>query len=269
MYVLHDINLEFENLKAQIDYLIITSAKIYFIECKNLIGNISVNSRGEFTREYYYKDKIIKEGMYSPITQAERHVEIFKKIWCNRHNRFIDKVRYKNMDMWYVPLVVMTNEKNILNIKSAPKEIKSKIVRSDNLVKLLKDDIRNTDVDFLWNKEDMKECAFNCMNYYNKDIERDYEQELIDWIKENQKEKKSKIESNSITKVQNLDIKAVLDLRKKLIDFRKEKSKSMNIPAYYIFNNEELDKILKIMPKNIEELQKSKILSSIKLKTWK
>lgn len=36
MYVLHDVNLEFKNLKAQIDYIIITPAKVYFVECKIL-----------------------------------------------------------------------------------------------------------------------------------------------------------------------------------------------------------------------------------------
>ncbi len=48
MYVLHDINLEYEELKAQIDYIVITPAYVYFIECKNLIGNITINNRGEF-----------------------------------------------------------------------------------------------------------------------------------------------------------------------------------------------------------------------------
>lgn len=269
MYVLHDINLEFENLKAQIDYIIITPAKVYFVECKNLTGNISVNSKGEFTREYYYKGRTIKEGIYSPLTQAERHIEIFKKIWSSNNKGFLNKIKYNNMDKWYVPLVVMANAKNILNIKYAPKEIKSKIVKPDNLVKLLKEDINKTEAEYLWSKEDMKECAFSIMSNYNSEIERDYEQELINWIKGSQKNLKSKkyeTELNQEIKVYNVDIDAVLDIRKKLIEFRKEKSKSMNVPAYYIFTNEELDKILKLMPIDIEELQKAKILSPVKLK---
>ena len=39
----------------------------------------------------------------------------------------------------------------------------------------------------------------------------------------------------------------------------------MNIPAYYVFTNEELDKIVELNPKTIEEL--SSILNSIKTKT--
>lgn len=166
MYVLRDINLEFENLKAQIDYIVITPAKVYFIECKNLIGNILVNSKGEFFREYYYKGKRIKEGIYSPLTQAERHVEVFKKIWWNNNKNkgLLKKFQYSKMDNWYVPLVVMANSKNVLNIRYAPNEIKRKVIKSDNLVRLLKNDIAKTEKECLWNKQDMKEAAFSMMN---------------------------------------------------------------------------------------------------------
>ena len=48
--------------------------------------------------------------------------------------------------------------------------------------------------------------------------------------------------------------------------FRKERSKFMNIPAYYVFNDEEMNNLLSIMPKTIDELRKRKILSDIKIK---
>ena len=56
------------------------------------------------------------------------------------------------------------------------------------------------------------------------------------------------------------------DLRKELIEFRKEKAKSMNVPAYYIFNNEELDMLIRLKPKSVDELKKNKVLSRIKIK---
>ena len=37
MFVLHDINIEYKDLKAQIDYIVVTKFCVYFIECKNLI----------------------------------------------------------------------------------------------------------------------------------------------------------------------------------------------------------------------------------------
>jgi len=62
MYVLHDIYMVDHDLSAQIDYIIITPSMVYFIECKNLIGTIMIDSMGNFTREYNYNEKIIKEG---------------------------------------------------------------------------------------------------------------------------------------------------------------------------------------------------------------
>ena len=61
MYVLHDVNIEYQDLKAQIDYIIITPAYSYYIECKNLIGNVIIDSNGNFSREYFIGKKKINE----------------------------------------------------------------------------------------------------------------------------------------------------------------------------------------------------------------
>jgi hypothetical protein len=76
MFVLHDIYLEFEELTAQIDFLIITRKLTYVIECKNLYGNITINNSGDFIRTIGTR----KEGIYSPITQLNRHIELIKQI---------------------------------------------------------------------------------------------------------------------------------------------------------------------------------------------
>ena len=57
------------------------------------------------------------------------------------------------------------------------------------------------------------------------------------------------------------------DLREKMITFRKNRSNQMNIPAYYIFSNDELNKLLEIQPKTLEDLKNANILSAIKIKT--
>lgn len=61
MYVLHDVNIVYKDLTAQIDFIIITPWCCYFVECKNLIGNITVNDKGDFIREYLFKGKKIKK----------------------------------------------------------------------------------------------------------------------------------------------------------------------------------------------------------------
>ncbi len=254
MYVLHDINLKYKDLTAQIDYIIITKAKIYFVECKNLVGDITVNERGEFIREYTYGNRKAKESIYSPIRQAERHIEIFKKIWKEKNTSIIDKIRYKTMDNWYKPLVVLSNSKSILNLKKCPKELKNKIVKSDLLVNYIKEDINNTDKEYYWKEKTMHECAYSLRDIYHQEIERDYEKELRDWAKKN-------ITLEKIEKsIDNENIK------KKLIEFRKEKAKDKKIPAYYIFNNAEMDLLIKHRPKDLMELENLKILSPTKIK---
>ncbi|MBQ8131265.1 MAG: NERD domain-containing protein, partial [Bacilli bacterium] len=51
MYVLRDVKFQYEDLTAQIDYIIITPVYRYFVECKNLVGDITVNEKGDFIRE--------------------------------------------------------------------------------------------------------------------------------------------------------------------------------------------------------------------------
>lgn len=250
MYVLHDVNIEYKDLKAQIDYIIITPAYTYFVECKNLIGNITVDSNGNFSREFYYGKRKINEGMYSPLSQAQRHVEIYKKIWTDRNKGIFDKLfRRDNLDIWNKPLVVMANSKNILDLKYAPKDYKQKVIKSDNLVEYLKRDIAKCDKDLLYNKQKMYNLAYSIMINYNKPKQVDY----LD------KYEKMIIEKDNIKE-------ELSDVRSKLITFRKEKSKEKNIPAYYIFTNEELEKILELKPKTKEELMNANILTEIKIK---
>jgi len=84
MFLLHDLYLEFEGLTAQIDYLIITRKHQFVIECKNLYGNIEINSAGGFTRMVSYGRRTKKKGIYSPITQNRRHLELIKQIRADK-----------------------------------------------------------------------------------------------------------------------------------------------------------------------------------------
>lgn len=80
MYVLHDIYLEYGDLSAQIDYIVITRKITYIIECKNLIGDIEIDNTGAFIRHYELFGKHVKEGIYSPVTQNLRHLNVLKEI---------------------------------------------------------------------------------------------------------------------------------------------------------------------------------------------
>lgn len=350
MYVLHDVNVIVDELTAQVDWVVITPAYCYLIECKNLIGNVTVNSQGEFRRYYQYKGKKIAEAIYSPYRQAVRHKEIWKKDWCTRRGKikiFLENDIFEN---WYKPLVVFANPNGILDIKYAPAEIKRSIVKVDNLIEYFKADIMRKGISELDGRKNMEENAIGILKKINKKVRKDYTKqytliqensdkeqniraggeakcvesavvenkkvevqeaesqsfegkaieskaaeskgfkdkefegrnvgEKVVKIKENEgKAVKNRVIENMAAETKEPDDKALLnktdekdndsiqkELREELLKFRKEKSRNMNVPAYYVFTNDEMNKIIEEKPKTIEELRKNNILSQIKIK---
>ena len=136
MYVLHDLYLEYEGLTAQIDYLLITKKANFVLECKNLQGNIEINSSGDFIRTFAHGKK---EGIYSPITQNRRHLELIKQIRTAEKTNpltkmLFEKVFYQN----YRSVVVLSNPKTVLNAKYAKKEIRQQVIRADQLAEYIR-----------------------------------------------------------------------------------------------------------------------------------
>lgn len=245
MYVLHDVTFECDGNKAQIDYLLFTRGYFYLIECKNLIGNITIDNNGQFYREYEYNGKKIKESIYSPYTQAVRHQDMMKKVWSANHSKLDNFIfgRFQGKD-FFRPIVVLSNPKCFLNTTYAPKEIKNDIIRADQLINYIQKDINKMDSTELCGEKKLKQSA---------------EVWLSRSIPNN-----TNIADKYLSKIKNTVNKT--NLESKLRTFRKEKSKSMNVPAYYVFTDEELNNILNIMPKTIEELKIRKILTDIKIK---
>ncbi len=138
MFVLHDIYLECNGLSAQIDYLVVTRFNVYIIECKNLVGNIEIDNTGKFIRTYEVSGKKYKEGIYSPITQNERHLGVIKALRLESKSNPITKALLnKNFDSAYKSLVVLANPKTYLNDKFAKKEVKQKVIRADQLIETI------------------------------------------------------------------------------------------------------------------------------------
>lgn len=246
LYVLRDITIEIDDMRAQIDFVIVSKGYVYLVECKNMIGNIYVDNQGQFQREYTINDKKIKEAIYSPYTQSCRHKDIItKKILANSNflsSYFINKTN----NSFYKPIVVLANSKSILNISNAPKEIKENVIRSDQLVNYIKKDLEKFNNTDLSSQKTMYEIANSFLkadtNYYQS-IENKYKNnDLV-------------INKISIDKEK---------LKEKLIEFRKERSKKLNMSAYYVFNNEEMDKIIDKLPQSIDDLKD--ILPLVKIK---
>ena len=249
MYVLRDIKLKFEDLTAQIDYVIITPVYSYYIECKNLVGNITVTDKGDFIREYTINGKKIKKGMYSPLRQVEAQREVVRKIWESRANKLTKILSSNSFNYYRRVLVVAANQETILNTDKAPKDIKYKIIRADSLVKQIEYDIAHRKNDeLLESKKSMEEAAQSYIEVSQK--------ENIDYYEYY----KNKYCTNKKVNIND-------DLKERLIELRKNRSKEMNIPAYYVFTNDELDKLLELRPKTIEELNNANILNPVKIKT--
>ena len=249
MYVLRDIKVKHEDLTAQIDYVIITPVYTYYVECKNLVGNITVTDKGDFIREFTINGRKIKKGMYSPLRQVEAQREVIRKIWESNSSAIKKFFASKNFDYYRRVLVVAANQDTILNTNRAPKEMKYKILRADALVRQIEYNLDHRGNDeYLESKKSMEEMAQSYVDLSSKE-----EINYYDYYKE---------------KYCN-DVSAPIndDLKDRLIELRKNRSNEMNIPAYYVFTNEELDKLVELRPKTIEELKNTNILTPIKLKT--
>lgn len=268
MYVLHDVTLQYEDLTAQIDYVVITKGYTYFIECKNLIGNVKVDNKGEFVRTIQYGSRMIKEAIYSPYTQAERHKEVYMKGWYQRNKGLKTLIFEKGTRNNLRPLIVLANPKGILDIKYAPKEIRNCTIRVDQLVSYIKKDLEAYDKDIYSSQKEMLDIANRFLSY-NVEIASDFENKYTF--------SDSNIGNSYVTSepiVQNVTIDNNVsisnnnkeDLIGKLKEFRKQKSARMGKPAFYIFNDEELEKILNANIRTMEELRNSKILPEVKVR---
>lgn len=252
MYILQDICLEHGDLSAQIDYLIVTRKRTYIIECKNLIGDIEVNSSGDFIRTYQLRGRKVKEGIYSPITQNIRHLQVLKELRMANKSNFITKMMFeKFFDENYKSIVVLANPKTVLNAKYAKKEVKEQIVRGDQLIQRIKD--MDKQVQDAMSEKDMQSLA----NFYlenNKSVRMDYTEKYNQILEKiaSQDEEKRDMSSDSEEK-KNVALSNE-KLVKALKNFRLEQSRQEKIKPYYIFNDAQMEDLIKKNPQTKEEL---------------
>lgn len=135
IFILQDLFLEHEGLTAQIDFLVITPQRNFVIECKNLVGNIEINSRGDFIRSF---EGGKREGIYSPITQNQRHLELIKALRKAGRSTVANLVAGSSTDDVYRSLVVLANPKTILNDRYAKRDVKAQVIRADQLIETIK-----------------------------------------------------------------------------------------------------------------------------------
>lgn len=273
MYVLHDVYFEINGISAQIDYIVITRKRVYILECKNLIGNIEIDSSGSFVRTYELFGRKVKEGIYSPITQNKRHLQVLKELRKNSKSNFISRMIFeKNFDEVHKSVVVLANPKTCLNARYAPKEIKQQVIRADQLIAYIKE-MDSLVKENTMSEKQMKELA----GFYleknvpgHSDYAKKYEA-MIENLKAKGKEiSEEVIDKQNTREMENVEKpeEAVENLVKRLKEFRKERSRNEGIKAYYIFNDAQMMDLIEKNPATREELLKVSGFGKIKIEKY-
>lgn len=256
MYVLHDIYLEHGDLTAQIDYLVITRKHVYVIECKNLFGNIEIDSRGNFVRSYELEGKRVKEGVYSPVTQNERHMRVLKEIRQESKKNFLTKFLFDSgFDDNYKSIIVLANPKTYLNAKFAKKEIKEQVIRADQLISYIKTKDAAASGDMNTN------TMFELAQFYlekNQSVKADYTRKYEEILSEMEQIHDDVQDINPIPdkeeEVSQLQKISIDELTKELKTFRLKQSREEGIKPYYIFNDAQMQDLIQKMPVDKTEL---------------
>lgn len=261
MYILHDIYLEEGDLSAQIDYLVFTRKVCFVIESKNIYGNIDINNAGDFVRTTEFAGKKKKEGIYSPITQNQRHLDLIKKIHVNRKTNILAKwMAESRFEDIYKPVVVLSNPKTVLNAKYAKKEVKEKVIRADQLINYIKDTYKQSKGIKNTNKQ-MLEWAGTYMALH-KEVVKDYTKKYERYKIQTDKLPDKLVIPSSEVKVEDND------LFEELKSYRLNKSREENTRAYYIYSNKELKSLIAMMPLTKEELKKVNGFGQIKIEKY-
>ena len=269
MYILHDIYLETENLAAQIDYIVITRKMVYVIECKNLIGNIEIDNTGAFIRSYEWKGRRIKEGIYSPITQNQRHLQVLKAVRKNAKNNFLTKMIFeKNFNEIYKSIVVLANPKTYLNARYAKKEIKEQVIRADRLVSYIRETDKSSANMEMSSDEMLKLAQF----YLGQNIPQrsDYTRKYEEMAAEVEAGRQ-KAASEAQEMLKESDKEGSIDremLIGKLKAYRLEQSRKENCKPYHIFNDRQMNDLLDKFPRNKDELLKVSGFGNVKVEKY-
>lgn len=232
MYILHDVYLTDGELSAQIDYLVFTKKLIFVLESKNLYGNIEITNNGDFIRTMEFNGKKKREGIYSPVTQNQRHLALMKKLRIDsKKNIFSKKFEEREFEMSYIPLIVMANPKTILDARYAKADVKNQVIRGDQLIKKIKEMYDNSNNIAISDKqlEAMARFYLSLHRENTKDYCKKYEQFKKNPQDTNNQYAEKEFASND---EQNVVPTEETDLYRELKEYRLNKSREEKMKAY-------------------------------------
>lgn len=271
MIILRDLHLESGDLSAQIDFVVIMRKVIFVIECKNLFGDIEVNEAGDFVRTLSYGGRKYREGIYSPITQNRRHLDLLKAIRKDEMSNLLMRSMFeKYFDENYKSVVVLANSKTVLSTRKADKGIRNLILRNDQLISHLKT-VNDASKMEIKSDKTMYEIADRFLRMHRpnrKDYTAKYGvlqgENLVDAAEEeSDKEKAAQSSSPSDREPKNPDV-----LYQMLKEYRLNRSREEEVKAYYIFTNAQLEELVHVRPLSLESLRQITGFGEVKVSKY-
>lgn len=253
LHILHDVRIAHKDLKAQIDFVVLTRKFILVIEVKNYFGNILVNEKDEFIRQVYKGNKLaFQEGFYSPVRQVERQVEVFESYM--RDMGAVNRTPIKSV-------VVFTNNRTVINTKKASKHVKEKVLRVDRLVGYIKQELKKSSpVHFLDNR--MSEMSDYIKASHFKFIEEETDSVEIKLLVETISEENESKEPLVPVKTNNNELEEALKR------FRMRLATEQNVKAFHIFTNKTLDELILKQPSTLDDLKSIYGIGEVKIKAF-
>ncbi|MBG9793555.1 aldolase [Paenibacillus dendritiformis] len=237
---LHDVRVVYEDYVAQLDFVVISNKFTCILETKKLSGNITIDQDGNFVRTLKNRfGKEYKEGIYSPITQNARHIDIIKYVLAK-------ELKINNMPI--LSLVVMANPKTIINKYRCPEEIEKSIIKYDQIKVTLGRYLNDKANTYSLPEKDLYNIA-NLLVKLNTPLN-------IDLVE------KYQLANDDFQK------KDEAQLREELTTYRLQTSRAENIKAYYIFNNNEMEDMIAKYPRTEEELLAVKGFGKAKMEKY-
>lgn len=243
IHILHDVRIVHNDLKAQIDFIVVTRKFILLIEVKNYFGNILVNGNDAFIRQVFKGNKLtFQEGFYSPVRQLERQVEVFESYM--RDMGAVSRTPIKSV-------VVFTNNRTVINTKEATGHVKEKILRVDGLINYIRKELeKSSPVHFMDNR--MKEMSDYIKKSHVELIEEETDKVELKLLEETiciQNESNLNNEHTESVNTNNVD------LEDNLKQLRMQLATKQNVKAFHIFTNKTLEELILKQPVNLTDLQ--------------
>lgn len=250
--ILSDIKLSSGDLENQIDFLVITKKMCFIIECKNATSTTKILSDGRFAIGRYQYGKWKSEKILSPIEQNNEHVQLVKNIYKRNISTIANLSKNKITNEYFKPILVWVNNNSKIDWQDASEDIKNEIEEQFVYLERL-----TTYMNKIYNESSLPEKSI-------KEV-KELSQIFYDIHKANEEEynRKNRQWALQIVLKELDDVTPQELLRRELIHYRMSdfvnqtlrNSKTKKTYRENLLNETMVEQIIKIMPKNVWELE--------------